>query len=268
MSAAAGFSEGSPHPTEALSALLDQELTPSEAAGVGHHLDACPWCRTEMGRLSEARDRLRRMDVLAAPPDLAERARDRIRRALRAVTVGAIGIAAVSAGVLWAARPERAVTAPSPSTLAVFVAAANDWPAGPTRSRPAAVPLDDLPPGYVAPSGLDGLDLESVWVRGQVLATVYGDGAGSVMLLEQLGRLVESQSGPAVVLGGRRGVLTRWGSKSVFTSQVGATVLTVLGYPDDLTAAVASVQGVRANPPWPYRARSICRSLVVDLTGG
>jgi len=272
--AAAGFpggSGGSSHPTAAISALLDGELTPSEADWVEHHLAGCPSCRMELVRLSEARDRLRRMNVLAAPPDLAQRARERIGGALRKVTIGAVSAAVVTAGILWAARPERAVGVPLSSTLAVFVAAANDSAnatGGPSRSRPVSVPLDEMPPGYVIPSALDGLDLEGVWVRGQVLATVYGDGAGRVMLFEQLGRLVRSPSGPAEVLSGRRGVLTRWESKSVFTAQVGGTVLTILGDPDDLTAAVSGFNRVRTSAPWPYRTRSICRSLVEDLTGG
>lgn len=70
----------SPHPGDLLSAWLDGELAPPEAAAVAAHVDACAACTGERDAVAAARSALRGLPLLAAPPG--------VLRAIPAVHVG------------------------------------------------------------------------------------------------------------------------------------------------------------------------------------
>ena len=59
---------GVAHPGDLLSALLDGELAPAEAAAVVAHLDGCPACAAERDEVAAARAALRALPALEAPP--------------------------------------------------------------------------------------------------------------------------------------------------------------------------------------------------------
>ncbi len=64
---------------EALSAALDGELDPAEAAALEAHLAACPACAERGDRLAEVRDAFRSLTPAAPPRDLASAVMERIR---------------------------------------------------------------------------------------------------------------------------------------------------------------------------------------------
>ena len=290
---------GPGHSGEALSALLDGELDEREAEAVGRHLAGCLECRLEMGRLSDARRRVRMMSPVAAPPELAERTRARIGWQRRAVALAAV-LGVVSAGlVLWAARPEAEVSAlpaaafgliqtsatsastspsaaarpalaPAVKTTAVTVSVSLTSTPAPVRAHGQAQPmlLASLPAGYVAPAVIDGLALAGVWRQGRLLAAVYGQGAARLLLIEQSGRLVGSSGQTWTVLGSMRGQTGTWGSQDTFAGQVGPDlVVTAVGSDQDVAEAAQSMGTWRVNPPWLYRTRTLARRLVEELTG-
>ena len=102
MSANHGWSAGD-HLGEMLSALLDDELTPTEAVRVTEHLATCAECQAERERLAEARQAVRDLPVLDLPPPLWIKLMRSRRRAVRpaawlgaaAAAVALIGLAAV-----------------------------------------------------------------------------------------------------------------------------------------------------------------------------
>jgi hypothetical protein len=121
----------------------------------------------------------------------------------------------------------------------------------------------------VAPPVMAGMALTGLWRQDDALAAVYGQGGTRLVLLEQSGRLIGSPGQRPTVLGGHPGELGAWGSETTFASQVGVgLVVTVVGSGEDVSEATASWGGLRVDPPWPYRARSLARSLVDYITGG
>jgi anti-sigma factor RsiW len=91
------------HLGEMLSALVDNELTPDEFAGVEEHLAVCSQCRAELDQLAQARQAVRDLPVLDLPPPLWVQVMRSRRRAARpvawvgaaAAAVALIGLAAV-----------------------------------------------------------------------------------------------------------------------------------------------------------------------------
>jgi anti-sigma factor RsiW len=55
------------HLDDALSALLDSELRPSETAEAQHHLAACALCRSELEQVSQARGWVRALPPVEPP---------------------------------------------------------------------------------------------------------------------------------------------------------------------------------------------------------
>lgn len=56
------------HPGDLLSAWLDGELTPAEAAAVAVHLEGCPACAAERDEVATARSAVRSLPTITAPP--------------------------------------------------------------------------------------------------------------------------------------------------------------------------------------------------------
>lgn len=130
----------SDHPCEALSALIDGELSAGERAAIEAHLGACPVCCG----LREDFDRLGRLVADEAPPavpgDLAARIRGRIEAGVPKRTGGA------RAGGWWRA-PWRAPM-PAAAAAAVLVTALVwlAWPGGWYRVAPTSVLAPEPPP--------------------------------------------------------------------------------------------------------------------------
>lgn len=100
-------------PGDALSALLDGELAPAEAAAVRAHAATCSTCRVELSALEGVRALVRSLPALDLPPGLVERVRwvDR-RRASRVAGVVAAAVAAAASLAFVAAAPTDPVTPP------------------------------------------------------------------------------------------------------------------------------------------------------------
>jgi len=100
------------HPGDLLSALVDGELTPGEAAGVRAHLEGCSECRRELRVIGEARTLLRALPPVDPPFGFFERMVRPGRRWARAgVGVLAAG-AAASVAVMALAAPREAPVSP------------------------------------------------------------------------------------------------------------------------------------------------------------
>lgn len=93
-----------PHAGDALSALLDGELSPAEEAGIRVHLAECEACRDELAATEGMRSLVRDLPPLDLPPIVVERARwvGRARRPSR-LAAAAAAVAAVAASALFVA---------------------------------------------------------------------------------------------------------------------------------------------------------------------
>jgi hypothetical protein len=239
------------HPREDLSALIDGELPPAEAATVRRHLEVCVECRREARQLTEARDRLRALGSLTAPPGLDLVVGRRVRWMGRLAAVSAAAAGLVAAALLWVSAP--APTVPAPDLTA-------DGVVGTALTLSAA----EIPPGYLAPGSVDGLALAALRRRRTMLEADYGSGGEGVVVLEERGRLAGRDNS---VLDGHAGLMRSLGERSAFTMQLPDLVVTLVGEPDAVMAGTRSF--VRAAPagPWTVRARILCRTVVEDLTG-
>ena len=247
------------HPDEDLSALLDGELDDEAAASVRSHLGTCRQCAEELDRLSRAREALRLLAPVDPPAGLVERFGARIRRYLRIMAgVAAVG-GTVVGGVLWAASPDRAVHPPVDEVGARL-------PALPTGEP---LPPGVQPDGWTAPRELDGMPLASVREVGSMTGATYGTGTQTVMLLEEPGQLVTDDYPVvrATLDGGSGWAYLRNGTEE-FTWQAGPMVMTLVGAPAVLAQARAAVPPPPRSRSLLSRARSLCRELVEDLTGG
>lgn len=141
------------HPGDLLSAWLDDELAPAEAAAVAAHVDGCPACAAERDEADASRRALRALPLLEAPPG--------VLRPLPAVHVGDLlsallddevdadllpGLAAHLAAcpacsaeheeVAWARRAVRGLPPVNPPEEALRPALAS-WPAPAVPRRPS-----------------------------------------------------------------------------------------------------------------------------------
>lgn len=99
------------HPGDALSALVDGELSSAEAVAVRAHLAGCPECSAELDGVSEARAWVRGLPPVE-PPAAFYRALalpDRRRRALAALAGTAVAAMAL---VSFRSPPSPSVTPP------------------------------------------------------------------------------------------------------------------------------------------------------------
>jgi anti-sigma factor RsiW len=116
------------HLGDRLSALLDGELAPAEAAAARIHLEGCGRCRAELRAVEEARGALRSLPWLEPPPSLSAWVGRRRRRTRRAA-VGLVASAAAAAALVVAA-PHRPPTVRPPVADLVDVHAATASVAG------------------------------------------------------------------------------------------------------------------------------------------
>ncbi len=72
-----------PEVRERLSAWLDGELAPDEAARVDRHLESCGACRRELAQLEALENALGALPAPALPPGLPERVAARLQRPRR-----------------------------------------------------------------------------------------------------------------------------------------------------------------------------------------
>jgi anti-sigma factor RsiW len=97
------------HPGELLSAWLDGETTPDEAAAVESHLADCASCRVELDGIHRARSAVRGLPWLDLPSDVVGRVVVPLRRRHRVIVTAAAAAALAGvlgvAGVLGADRP-------------------------------------------------------------------------------------------------------------------------------------------------------------------
>lgn len=130
------------HAQDALSALLDGELSPAEEAGVRAHLSDCEPCRAELAATERMRALVRELPALELPPIVVERTRwlDRSRRPSR-VAAAAAAIAAVAASVLFVAGAGREAPVSPEMGRLVEVHATSGVNGDPvSQLTPAAVP--------------------------------------------------------------------------------------------------------------------------------
>lgn len=247
------------HPAEELSAYLDGELAPGEAAVVETHLGDCDACRQELTELAGARLALRRMDALAAPPGMAERFVGRLRNLLRLAAAGAGAAGAAAAAVLVVAAPPAPVS--SPARLMASLR-----PAPPAGS---AISPGQIPSAYATPAELDALPLVSLERVRQMVSAVYGDGGRRLVVFEEDGqlRLDPRDHAEPTAMGGHDGYLYRVTGRQAFTWQAGRVVLTLVGSPQDLPEAARSLGMVPRREGLVSRARELCRDLVEALSG-
>lgn len=246
------------HPGDRLSAYLDGELEADSTASVRAHLASCQVCREELDRLSHARRLLRGMAPLEPPPGLSERFGARLRRVLRRVA-GGVALAGTAIGAaLYAASPARAVRPP-------MAEVGSSLP-----GLPSGTALAEVPAGYFAPQTLDGMALVGLRQVGSMVGALYGSAPHELLVLEEPGQLVVDASYPAArtaSLAGYQGVSYGRGGEEAFTWQDGASVVTLVGDPEDLPAAARSMAMRPRSQSLFDRARGLARDLVGDLTG-
>lgn len=130
------------HPGDLLSALVDGELTPGEAAGVRAHLDTCPECRRELERIGEARTLVRDLPAVDPPFGFYERMVRPKYRWARAGVAALAGAAAVSVGVLAFAAPREPHVSPHVAQLVDTHTASASTSGDPiSEITPAAAPV-------------------------------------------------------------------------------------------------------------------------------
>lgn len=134
---------GGGHPADALSALLDGELSPTEEAGVQAHLVGCLACRHEMEVVRVTRLWVRALPPVEPPFGLYERLLLPYRPRRRRAAMAMVGAAAAVAAVLVSIAPApQAPVDPSVATLIEAHATSASAEGDPlTNLAPAGVPV-------------------------------------------------------------------------------------------------------------------------------
>lgn len=104
------------HPSDRLSAYLDGELSPGEAAAVAHHVQGCPPCQAELDGANRVRQLLRELRTPEVPFGMVERLIIRPRRRVLPVAWAASAAAAIALGVI-----ATGTTTSRPPTIARLV---------------------------------------------------------------------------------------------------------------------------------------------------
>jgi len=131
-----------PHPGDLLSALLDGELTPAEAAGIREHVAGCAACRAELTAVGAARQWVRDLPPVEPAFGFFERMlRPDHRWARAAVATLAAGAAASVAVVALAAPREAPVSPPVGHFVDAHTASASTSGDPVSELTPAAVPV-------------------------------------------------------------------------------------------------------------------------------
>jgi anti-sigma factor RsiW len=132
------------HLGEMLSALLDNELTPTEAVRAEEHLASCAECRAEREHLAEARQAVRDLPVLDLPPPLwVQLMRSRRRAARPAAWLGAAAAAVALIGLAAVPTQQHHVTPQMAHLVQVHAASSGAEPI--TGMAPATVNAKFVP---------------------------------------------------------------------------------------------------------------------------
>jgi anti-sigma factor RsiW len=134
------------HAGDLLSALLDGELDPAEAAPVRSHLETCSACRAEMAGIAAARGWVRGLPPVEPPFGFYERMLGPARRWARAgVAALAAGAAASIAVVTLSAPAERPVAPPVGRLVDAHTVSASTSGDPVSELTPAAAPASFNP---------------------------------------------------------------------------------------------------------------------------
>jgi anti-sigma factor RsiW len=126
------------HLGDLLSALLDNELRPDEAARVERHLAACAQCLAERDQLAQARQAVRDLPLLDLPPPLWVQLMRSRRRAARPIAwVGAAAAAVALIGLAAVPSQQHHVTPQMAHLVQVHAASSGAEPV--TGLAPASV---------------------------------------------------------------------------------------------------------------------------------
>jgi anti-sigma factor RsiW len=130
------------HLADALSALVDGELSAAEEAAARDHLAGCQACRAELAAVEDARAWVRSLPELDLPPVVVDRVRwVGRRRQSRVVALAAAAVAAAASILFAVAAPQPDPVSPQVGQL-VEVHATSGVDGDPvSRLTPAAVPV-------------------------------------------------------------------------------------------------------------------------------
>lgn len=276
------------HADDRLSALLDGQLTPIEAAEVRAHVETCADCATELGDVRAARRAVRELPAVEVPETfLAELlAGDTVvplgPRSARVPAVANIGAAVLaglvilvfSSGSLGPAqlRPEvQGAVARHASTVSALLGSTGEHLAPETEVVPTTAPPRDasrLPAPYSAPARLAGYDLVDAYRSPGGVHLLYQDGDYGLSIFELPGSVdwgALPDDGSSMSLAGHRA--WRWeaspvdGRLVVFEDE-GMVVIVVGDEPGDAVLDVAAeLPSARSVPMTARVRRAVARSL-------
>lgn len=278
------------HPGDALSALLDGELDAAEAAAVAAHVAGCAECGAELGEIRAARRVLRELPAVEPPPgflaslqpgsNVVPIGRHRARRlgnlaAAAAAAVSAIALLgstpSVDVGVAVAAEPQGAADRHDATVSATSAGAGGVGLVLPDRRvSPTTTPsqgLDDLPPGYVAPTELAGYRLVGAYRMADGVHLLYEKGRHRLSVFEQEGDLGDL---PANLR--RVGDVWQWddprvGGRVVVAEHDGM-VITIVGdeSPEAVLEAMEAMPRPGGGEPFARRLRRACGDVLESLS--
>jgi anti-sigma factor RsiW len=130
------------HPTDRLSAYLDGELSPGDAAALEHHLQRCLACRAELDETGHVRQLLRALTRPEPPFRFVENLLIRPRRRVLPLAWAASAAAAIALGFLAAGTTQS----PPPTVDRLVQVHATSTGRDPVSGlAPVAVPVSFAP---------------------------------------------------------------------------------------------------------------------------
>jgi hypothetical protein len=289
-----------PHAGDALSALLDGQLAPADAAIVHAHVAACADCAAELDAVRHARAALRRLPAVDPPPEFLEALLVSVpaselprhparpaRRDGRAWLPQAA--AAVAAGLLLVvgsrgAEPASAVTPEVTGQVEQHAATLSAVSSGlggpdpivaPNEVTPTTTPrwsLDELPRPYRAPVELAGYRLAHAFRAPDGLHLLYEKGGYALSVFQQRGTLDPSRlpdHGEAMEVRGRPAWRWEGGTAAgrVVVVQLGSLVVTFVGdESEDVVRAAAEALPGPSGPSLATRLRQACGDALEALS--
>jgi anti-sigma factor RsiW len=268
-----------PHLGDALSALLDGELSGDEAAAARAHLGECRSCADELAGVESVRGVVRGLTPVD-PPAVVSLSR-------RGSPLTPVAAAAAALVLLAAWTPVGGPVRPQVAALAATGASAgaSSLPSVlDSAAQPVSTPEPPAPTGakvmaklaapFSAPAVLGGeYQREAVYAWGQVVDAVYSDGMHTMSVFAQAGRLsaVHLPAGADQWMLGpahRHARHYRWPGGDMVVWQAGGVVYTVVGDApaDDMRAAAGSIPGGRRLSAT-VRLRRTARSMAETLLG-
>jgi hypothetical protein len=237
-----------PESFDVLSAYLDGELTPSEAAAVRELLERSPEHRAELDRVEQARTWLRALPPVEPPEGFTEQAIAAVKRPAAEPKkrkwgmLNLVATAAVWVAVLGFVNMSRSNdVSPDAANLAQTHTEASAGfggllgSLGAGRPEQKAAPQAELGEPYWAPLSLPGdLGLRQVQISDNLVGLVYCNDTDLVMLYEEPGVLDPNAISGAqpMSVGGNEGWLLQTETSRVVIVQRDDIVYAVVGPPD------------------------------------